>query len=107
MDPRPPSPEPVEAMEICPDTPKVPKPIVPRVLWADRKKDTKYKDAAKVEKFVEDSGIPKEAMILAASRTAKTLGQGEFSKIIKDILKNPILADKYRKNLEKPGKTFQ
>ena len=41
IEPRPPTPEPAEAMEVeCPDTPKVPKAKVPRVVWDDRKRDT-------------------------------------------------------------------
>ena len=106
METRPPTPEPAEAMEICPDTPKVPRSKVPRVLWEDRKKDTKYKDAAKVRKFVEESGIPPEATILAASQTAKKLGQGEFSKIIKDILKNPQLAKEYQEKAKLSGMKY-
>ena len=103
METRPPTPEPSEAMEVCPDTPKVPKAKVPRVLWHDRKPDTKYKDAAKIEKFISDSGIPPEATILAASRTAKKLGQGEFSKIVKDVLKNPLLAKEYQEKAKQSG----
>ena len=103
METRPPTPEPEMPMEVCPDTPKAPKAKVPRVLWPERERDTKYKDAAKVRKFVEESGIPPEATILAASQTAKKLGQGEFSKIIKDILKNPQLAKDYQEKAKLSG----
>ena len=102
--PRPPTPEPAEAMQIgCPDTPKVSKPKVPRVLWANREPNTQFKDAAKVRKLVEENGIPQEAMILAAAQTSKTLGQGEFSNIIRDILKHPNLAKQYQKQDKTAG----